>query len=164
MHRRRGNPSQPPDLTVSHQRVGERDRYADERNDHDDWDVEVDHCQSGATDIPRDVAADETENDQQDHRKTDADAEGRWLTERELCLHLEQSGELSTRLAAEYSAQIRPHTWAASDTFDALSLVSLMKASSRFPRRASSSDTLTPLAASALIRDAARSPVPVTVT
>ena len=39
-----------------------------------------------------------------------------------------------------------------------------MKASSRLPRRASSSETETPSAANALISDAARSPLPVTVT
>ena len=39
-----------------------------------------------------------------------------------------------------------------------------MKASSRFPVLASTSDTRTPIAASALMTDAARSPVPVTVT
>jgi len=41
-----------------------------------------------------------------------------------------------------------------------VSLVSLMKASPRFPCVASSSDTWTPSAASALISDAARSPYP----
>src|ERR1700736_2707605 len=164
MHWRRGNPSQPPDLTVPHQGAGDGDRYPNERNDHDHRDVEIDHIQAGVADRRGDGSADETENDQQDGRKPNTDTESRWLTERELRLHLKQRGEPSARSAAKYSAEIRRHTWTSSDAIGVVSLVSLMKASSRFPLLASSSDTWIPLAARAFSSDAARSPVPVTVT
>lgn len=60
-------------------------------------------------DIPRDLPANEPENDQQDHGQPEAETESTGLADRELRLHLEQRCELHTRPTAEYSAQIRPH-------------------------------------------------------
>src|SRR5579864_686079 len=144
MDRCRRNPSQPPDLTVPHQGARDGDRYPNERNDHDHRNIEVDDIQPGVADIPRDGFADEAKDHQQDGREADADTKSAGLTKRKFRLHLEQRGDLPTRPAAQYLSPIRRHTWTSSDTLGVASLVSLMKASSRFPLLASNSATWTP--------------------
>src|ERR1700693_2873109 len=109
MQRCRGNPSQPADLTIPDQRVGQRNRDEYEREDQDGWSQTFEDRDPGVASVPWIRLSDDPEHGQQDGWECQPAEKGQGFSQGELALDLEQFGELNARPVADPLRAITSH-------------------------------------------------------
>src|ERR1700674_5251835 len=97
MQRCRGNPSQPADLTIPDQRVGQGNGDEYEREDQDGWSPNFDDRQPGVANGSWICLSDEPNHRQQDGWECQPAEKGQGFSQGELALDLEQFAELNAR-------------------------------------------------------------------